>query len=237
MAGIAAGSGHSLALKADGSVVGWGNNTFGQTTLLAGLDILNLALTVSGTMDSNSPGIYQLTYSTTNALGAEASTTRTVQVVDTLPPILTLLGENPLMHELGAPFTDPGATATDLCAGDLTGSIVPNLTVNASLAGVYTNTFTVADASANTAAAYRTVLVVARPTLIGLEQRGDGLFQFTFTSTPGATFNVLATTNLALPLSEWTVLGPAVESPPGQFHFTHVAATNAPQRFYRLSWP
>ena len=34
---IAAGDIHSLALKADGTVVGWGYNGYGQTTIPAGL--------------------------------------------------------------------------------------------------------------------------------------------------------------------------------------------------------
>jgi alpha-tubulin suppressor-like RCC1 family protein len=34
---VAAGAAHSLALKADGQIVGWGNNTFGEITIPAGL--------------------------------------------------------------------------------------------------------------------------------------------------------------------------------------------------------
>ncbi len=234
---IAAGDFHSLALKADGSVVGWGRNNFGQTNIPAGLNTLNLPIAVSGTVDTNTPGIYHLNYSVTNALGAAATATRTVVVADTLPPTLTLLGENPLMQELGAPFTDPGATASDLCAGDRTGNILFTNTVSANLAGAYTNTFTVTDASGNVAVTNRLVLVVSRPVLTGLEHLSDGAFQFAFTSTPGARFNVVTTTNLALPASQWTVLGPATEGPPGQFQFTDMNATNRPQRFYRLAWP
>lgn len=36
---------------------------------------------------------------------------------------------------------------------------------------------------------------------------GPASFQFAFTNTPGVWFSVLTTTNLALPLSDWTVLG------------------------------
>ena len=32
----------------------------------------------------------------------------------------------------------------------------------------------------------------------------NGSFQFSFTNTPGAAFGVLATTNIALPLTNWT---------------------------------
>ena len=56
---IAAGSDYSLALKADGTVVGWGNNFYGQITIPAGLtnvvaiaagDLHSLALKADGTV-------------------------------------------------------------------------------------------------------------------------------------------------------------------------------------------
>lgn len=65
----------------------------------------------------------------------------------------------------------------------------------------------------------------------------NGQFGFAFTNIPGLTFTVLATTNVALPLSNWTVLGPTTESPAGQFTFTHTNAPAFPQRYYRLRWP
>ena len=65
---------------------------------------------------------------------------------------------------------------------------------------------------------------------------GGGAFQFSFTNTPGAIFTVLATTNAALPASNWDVLGAVTEGPPGQFQFTDLQ-TNNPQRFYRVRSP
>jgi hypothetical protein len=49
-------------------------------------------------------------------------------------------------------------------------------------------------------------------------------------------FGVLATTNLSLPLTNWTALGGAVEIAPGQFQFTDPQATNG-GRFYRAFAP
>ena len=43
---IAAGGYHSLALKSDGTVVGWGDNGYGQTTVPAGLS--NVAAIAAG---------------------------------------------------------------------------------------------------------------------------------------------------------------------------------------------
>ena len=39
--------------------------------------------------------------------------TRTVNVVDTTPPVITLTGENPQIIELGDGYTELGATTDD----------------------------------------------------------------------------------------------------------------------------
>jgi hypothetical protein len=73
-------------------------------------------------------------------------------------------------------------------------------------------------------------------TLTGIHLLGNGTFQFSFTNLPGATFTVLSTTNVSLPLGQWTPLGAPVESPPGQYEFTGAPATNA-QTFYIIRSP
>ncbi len=71
------------------------------------------------------------------------------------------------------------------------------------------------------------------------KRRGNGVFQFAFTNTPGSTFTVLGSTNAALPLASWNVLGSITEIPPGSgsYQFTDLQATNRPQCFYRVSSP
>jgi hypothetical protein len=66
---------------------------------------------------------------------------------------------------------------------------------------------------------------------------GARCFQCTFSSVTNADFTVLATTNLALPLPDWTMLAPAIQYSPGQYQFTDPGATNYPQRFYRVVSP
>jgi hypothetical protein len=63
------------------------------------------------------------------------------------------------------------------------------------------------------------------------------IFQFGFSNILGGTFSVYATTNLTQPLANWTPLGAATESPPGQFQFADPQITNLPQRFYRVTSP
>jgi alpha-glucosidase len=60
---------------------------------------------------------------------------------------------------------------------------------------------------------------------------------FSFTNLAGAPFTVVASTNLALPVNQWTVLGSAAEVSPGNYAFTHPQATNFPRYFYRVRSP
>jgi DNA-binding beta-propeller fold protein YncE len=75
------------------------------------------------------------------------------------------------------------------------------------------------------------------PTLTSLQMLGNGAFQFAFTNTPGAAFTVVSTTNLSLPLSDWTVVGNPVENPPGMYQFTSQPTTNDSQIFYGVLSP
>ena len=64
----------------------------------------------------------------------------------------------------------------------------------------------------------------------------NGNVQLRFVNSPGVTFTILATTNMALRETNWTVLGTATETPPGQFTFTDTTATNG-LRFYSVTSP
>jgi len=77
------------------------------------------------------------------------------------------------------------------------------------------------------------------PVLTGLTILGNGEFQFGFTNLTGASFTVFGSANVALPLDQWSNLGPAVEAPPasGQFQFTDPRVTNSVSRFYRVRSP
>jgi len=62
----------------------------------------------------------------------------------------------------------------------------------------------------------------------------DGPFQFDFTNATGLAVNVLASTNLALPLSNWDLLSAPLPLGGGVYRVTDPAAANLPRRFYRL---
>ena len=65
---------------------------------------------------------------------------------------------------------------------------------------------------------------------------GNGL-QFTFTNASAADFTVLTATNVALALTNWTVLGEVRQVAPGQYQFTDPQAATNLARFYRVRSP
>jgi hypothetical protein len=67
------------------------------------------------------------------------------------------------------------------------------------------------------------------------KMQANGVFQFGISnSNPGVSFEVLSTTNLSLPLTNWTVISVASNIAAGLWQFSDVNATNF-QRFYLLS--
>jgi hypothetical protein len=113
----------------------------------------SVPVTSSGSVNVNVPGIYTITYTASDGTNT-TTVTRTVNVVDTTPPTVTLLGANPLTVECHSSFTDPGATANDACAGNV--SVSASGSVNVNVPGSYTITYTASDGT-NTATATRTV--------------------------------------------------------------------------------
>jgi len=73
---------------------------------------------------------------------------------DTSAPVITLIGADPLAHELGDAYADPGATADDGSAVVTDGSAV-----DVNVAGDYTVTYTATDREGNEGTAARTVQV------------------------------------------------------------------------------
>jgi large repetitive protein len=120
---------------------------------------LSSAITTSGAVNSAVPGNYTVGYSVVDPSGHGASASRSVAVRDTLAPQIQVLPGPSVLPCSGAPYVDPGATASDLCAGDLTSNIVVSSNLDQSRAGQYTVTYTVADAAGHTSTAARQLTV------------------------------------------------------------------------------
>src|SRR5690606_19553396 len=85
-----------------------------------------------------------------------------ITIEDTTPPVITLLGDNPLVLECAIDeYLEPGATALDVCDGDLTAAItIDDSEVDTATPGTYEVHYSVLDGSSNEGTATRTVEVV-----------------------------------------------------------------------------
>jgi uncharacterized repeat protein (TIGR01451 family) len=128
----------------------------GATATVCGSSV---TVTTTGTVNPNAPGTYTLNYSAT-ANGFTSELTRIVTVEDTVAPVITLNGANPMQVGFGTVFVDPGATASDGCAGNLTSSIVVTGSVDTNTVGFYALTYSVTDPSGHTDTEVRNVEVL-----------------------------------------------------------------------------
>ena len=71
------------------------------------------------TVDTSILGSTDITYTANHTYGTSTAT-RTVNVVDQTPPVITLTGTHPLPWQTGTTFAEPGATAADDTDGVLT---------------------------------------------------------------------------------------------------------------------
>ncbi|NJL71855.1 MAG: DUF5011 domain-containing protein [Candidatus Competibacteraceae bacterium] len=128
--------------------------------------ILNDELTVTVTRNAlpesfplTEVGVYTLSYAATDTEGNTGTTLRTVTISDTIRPVVSLIGASTVVVFKGTSFTDPGATASDSCAGGLPVTIGGDV-VNVNAEGDYFVTYDAQDPSGNNA-----VQVVRRVTV------------------------------------------------------------------------
>lgn len=118
----------------DPGATAWDPNTGMDVT-----DILETALSV----DSNTPATYLVTYFIIlEEYGLEVQKQRVVEVVDTVPPVITLLGDTEIVLATGVPYVEPGFTVYDVCYGEiLPQEVTVTGTVDSNTPGEYIITY------------------------------------------------------------------------------------------------
>jgi fibronectin-binding autotransporter adhesin len=101
---------------------------------------------------------YAIAVTVTNSINSVTSSA-TLTVEDTMPPVITVLGASPMTVLTLSSFVDPGATAIDGCEGAVV--VTTNNLVDTSIAGTYQVTYDAFDSTGNPATATRTVHVVS----------------------------------------------------------------------------
>ncbi len=106
-------------------------------------------------VDTSKIGTYKVKYSF-----LMAHLTRTVSVIDDVPPVLTLNGSDNIYMSTGTTFNDPGFTAIDEIDGDITSKVEVSSDLNTAVAGVYHVSYVSTDAAGNAVRERRTINVV-----------------------------------------------------------------------------
>jgi len=122
------------------------------------------AIVAVNQVDTSAVGTYTITYNVTDTAGNQAAQiTRAIivsAILDTTPPVITLVGSSTVSVLLNDTYTDLGATALDDTDGDITANIIINNPVNTSATSTYTVTYDVADDSGNQAARVSRAVIV-----------------------------------------------------------------------------
>jgi hypothetical protein len=105
-------------------------------------------------------GPQTVTYTATDEAGNSFSKTRII-IVDCDPPVITLIGGNPVNVNVDATYVDSGATATDNIDGPVTP--VKTGTVSTSTEHIDTITYTARDRAGNVATKKRLVVISLAP--------------------------------------------------------------------------
>ncbi len=132
----------------------------------------NLNVNITGSVDIAKLGTYTLTYTATDASGNSAQLFRTVEVMDTTAPMVSLNVNDTLYVEVNTAFVDPGVSAVDNYWTAFSYSV--NGTVNTALLGNYVVSYTATDGSGNTSLVSDRVVIVQDKTapmisLVGID--------------------------------------------------------------------
>jgi len=121
-------------------------------------DISAQILSTPSTLDTSNLGTFEIRFNVNDSSGNTASeVVRTVDVIDDISPIITLLGDNPVYIEKGQNYSDSGASAFDNYDGTV--NVSSSGTVNVNTSGVYEITYEARDSANNLASINRTVVV------------------------------------------------------------------------------
>ncbi len=129
---------------------------------------------VLSTVDISKVGSYSVTYSVSDANGnAAIEVARVVNVVDTTPPVITLLGGATIQNEALAEFIDPGVNVVDLVDGNLDPTITGTIDVNT--VGTYVLKYNAKDSSGNSAVEVQRTVTVGDTGIPVISINGDVL--------------------------------------------------------------
>ena len=207
-------------------------------------------LTITQTPTNNAPlaagTTNQIVITVTGSTGNTAYSTNWIVVADVSAPVIVSQPASLTNYAGTTADFSVGATActqlgyqwyfgTNVLAGE-TNSALSIPTVGATNAGSYYVVVTSGGGATNSALAELSVIYQA-PNLVGGQMMlGAGGFQLTFSGPAGQTYQVLASDDPTVPVSEWTVVGSGTFGGTSVI-FTDSDAANHSNRFYIIKSP
>ena len=147
-------TGALTSVMLDGSASTAGSGTINSYTWKEGAATLGTGAMLNVSLPT---GPHTITLTVTDTGGGSDSDDVVINIVDTTPPVINITGANPMTVECHTSFVDPGATATDSCAGSL--PVSPSGTVDVDTPGTYSIIYSATDGF-NPVTATRTVNIV-----------------------------------------------------------------------------
>lgn len=132
----------------------------GATAKYGSKNITKSIQTANG-VDTSKVGTYYVTYSV-KYKKKSVSATRTVKVIDSIVPELTLVGDAEINIEQDSKYKELGCIAKDNYDGDISSKITIENNIDTSNLGAYKVTYNVSDSSGNKSSISRTVNVVKK---------------------------------------------------------------------------
>lgn len=123
---------------------------------------LTSQIVVTSNVDVSNIGTYEVRYNVSDKSGNQAAEViRIVNVTpDMTPPVITLLGTQPVNHDVNATYDDAGATAMDYFNRDLTPDLQSGTNLDVNALGTYYFYYTVTDGGGNSDSVARIINVV-----------------------------------------------------------------------------
>lgn len=204
-----------------------------------------VSVVIAGTINTNALGTNSLTYTASDNSGNTNIVTRVVVVRDTTPPTVSWSFTNLTVIATGGGYAlMPEITGTNfILAADLSGAVlITQSPATGTHLGVGTNlsVLTVTDSSLNSVSITNRIVVVtvASPVITSLQIFGSDLvISGTNGGLPGSPFYTLNSTNLTVPLMDWTIIATNQFGPGGAFMFTNPWSPAVPRSFFLLRVP
>ncbi len=191
------------------------NNVYTEPGFKATYDHEDISayIAVSGEVDPSKLGTYTITYSYKTAGKITKKVKRHVEVVDTTPAQINLMGGSRVIAILNGEYKEYGYTAVDNYDGDIAANVIISSNVDITKEGIYEITYKVTDSNKNLSTVVRTVEVTSRnPLLAPIDQFSlDGFF-------PNATLQETADGGIAY-IKDTIFIGDSITGNMGYFGF------------------